>query len=111
MLGNRGQANYAAAKSALHGGATKSLAREMASRGITANVIAPGVIRGGMADDTFGDEAISRWCRAGRAGTLEEVAALVAFLCSGRRWLHQRPGDRHQRRHGLSFNHHCANEA
>ena len=44
VLGNRGQANYAAAKSALHG-ATKSLAREMASRGITANVIAPGVIR------------------------------------------------------------------
>ncbi len=81
VLGNRGQANYAAAKSALHG-ATKSLAREMASRGITANVIAPGVIRGGMADDTFGDEAIKQMVPAGRAGTPEEVAALVAFLCS-----------------------------
>jgi 3-oxoacyl-[acyl-carrier protein] reductase len=81
VLGNRGQANYAAAKSALHG-ATKSLAREMASRGITANVIAPGVIRGGMADETFGDEAIKAMVPAGRAGTPEEVAALVAFLCS-----------------------------
>ena len=49
VLGNRGQANYAAAKSALHG-ATKSLAREMASRGITANVVAPGVIAGRMAE-------------------------------------------------------------
>src|SRR6185312_5977152 len=41
VLGNRGQANYAAAKSALHG-ATKSLAREMGSRNITVNVVAPG---------------------------------------------------------------------
>ena len=81
VLGNRGQANYAAAKSALHG-ATKSLAREMASRGITANVIAPGVIRGGMADDSFSDEAIKQMVPAGRAGTPEEVAALVGFLCS-----------------------------
>jgi len=81
VLGNRGQANYAAAKSALHG-ATKSLAREMASRGITANVIAPGVIRGGMADNSFSDEAIKQMVPAGRAGTPEEVAALVGFLCS-----------------------------
>jgi 3-oxoacyl-[acyl-carrier protein] reductase len=81
VLGNRGQANYAAAKSALHG-ATKSLAREMASRGITANVVAPGVIRGGMADDTFGDAEVRAMVPAGRAGTPEEVAALVAFLCS-----------------------------
>ena len=81
VLGNRGQANYAAAKSALHG-ATKSLAREMASRGITANVVAPGVIRGGMADDTFSDETIKQMVPAGRAGTPEEVAALVGFLCS-----------------------------
>ena len=81
VLGNRGQSNYAAAKSALHG-ATKSLAREMASRGITVNVIAPGVIRGGMADDTFTDEAIRQMVPAGRAGSPEEVAALVGFLCS-----------------------------
>ena len=81
VLGNRGQANYAAAKSALHG-ATKSLAREMASRGITANVVAPGVIRGGMADDTFSEDTVKQMVPAARPGTPEEVAALVAFLCS-----------------------------
>jgi 3-oxoacyl-[acyl-carrier protein] reductase len=81
VLGNRGQANYAAAKAALHG-ATKSLAREMASRGITANVVAPGVVSGGMADDAFPAERIRQVVPAGRAGTPEEVAALVAFLCS-----------------------------
>ena len=81
VRGNRGQANYAAAKSALHG-ATRSLAREMASRGITANVIAPGVIRGGMADAAFDDAAIKAMVPAGRAGTPEEVAALAGFLCS-----------------------------
>ena len=81
VLGNRGQANYAAAKSALHG-ATKSLAREMASRGITANVIAPGVIAGNMAKDAFPAETIKQLVPAGRAGTPDEVAALVRFLCS-----------------------------
>jgi 3-oxoacyl-[acyl-carrier protein] reductase len=81
VLGNRGQANYAAAKSALHG-ATKSLAREMASRGITANVIAPGVIAGDMARDAFPPETIKHLVPAGRAGTPDEVAALVRFLCS-----------------------------
>jgi len=82
VLGNRGQVNYAAAKSALHG-AAKSLAREMASRGITVNVVAPGVIAGRMADAAFGDEQIRQLVPAGRAGTPQEVAALVAFLCSG----------------------------
>ncbi len=81
VLGNRGQANYAAAKSALHG-ATKSLAREMASRGITANVVAPGVIAGRMAQDAFAPEQVKQLVPAGRAGTPDEVAALVAFLCS-----------------------------
>jgi 3-oxoacyl-[acyl-carrier protein] reductase len=81
VLGNRGQANYAAAKAALHG-ATKSLAREMASRGITANVVAPGVIAGRMADATFVPEQIKAMVPAARAGTPEEVAALVRFLCS-----------------------------
>jgi 3-oxoacyl-[acyl-carrier protein] reductase len=81
VLGNRGQANYAAAKAALHG-ATKSLAREMASRGITANVVAPGVVSGGMADAAFPPERIRQVVPAGRAGTPDEVAALVAFLCS-----------------------------
>jgi 3-oxoacyl-[acyl-carrier protein] reductase len=81
VLGNRGQANYAAAKAALHG-ATRSLAREMASRGITANVVAPGVVAGRMADAAFPPEAVRQLVPAGRAGTPEEVAALVAFLCS-----------------------------
>jgi 3-oxoacyl-[acyl-carrier protein] reductase len=81
VLGNRGQVNYAAAKSALHG-ASRSLAREMASRGITVNVVAPGVIAGSMADATFDAERIKAMVPAGRAGTPDEVAALVRFLCS-----------------------------
>ncbi len=81
VLGNRGQANYAAAKAALHG-ATKSLAREMGSRGITANVVAPGVIAGGMADAAFPEDRVKQGVPAARAGTPDEVAALVAFLCS-----------------------------
>jgi 3-oxoacyl-[acyl-carrier protein] reductase len=81
VLGNRGQVNYSAAKAALHG-ATKSLAREMASRGITANVVAPGVIAGRMTAATFSPEAIKQMVPAARAGKPEEVAALVAFLCS-----------------------------
>ncbi|MDX1550576.1 MAG: 3-oxoacyl-ACP reductase FabG [Lysobacter spongiicola] len=81
VLGNRGQANYAAAKSALHG-ASKSLAREMASRGISVNVVAPGVIAGRMAEQAFPPEVVKQMVPAGRTGTPEEVAALVAFLCS-----------------------------
>ena len=81
VLGNRGQVNYAAAKSALHG-ASKSLAREMASRGITVNVVAPGVIQGRMADDSFAPEQVKAMVPAGRAGTPDEVAAMVRFLCS-----------------------------
>ena len=81
MLGNRGQANYAAAKAALHG-ASKSLAREMATRNITVNVVAPGVIEGSMANEAFPPEMIKQVVPAGRAGTPEEVAALVAFLCT-----------------------------
>jgi 3-oxoacyl-[acyl-carrier protein] reductase len=81
VLGNRGQVNYAAAKSALHG-ASKSLAREMASRGITVNVVAPGVIQGRMAEDSFAPEQVKAMVPTGRAGTPDEVAALVRFLCS-----------------------------
>lgn len=81
QLGNRGQANYAAAKAGLHG-AVKSLAREMASRGITANVVAPGVIEGRMIGANFPPERIREMVPAQRAGKPEEVAALVAFLCS-----------------------------
>ncbi len=81
VLGNRGQANYAAAKAGLHG-AVKSLAREMAGRGITANAVAPGVIAGRMTDELFPADQLKAMVPAGRAGKPEEVAALVAFLCS-----------------------------
>jgi len=81
VLGNRGQTNYAAAKAALHG-AAKSLAREMASRGITVNVVAPGVIAGRAADAAFDATQISQLVPAGRAGTPQDVAALIGFLCS-----------------------------
>ena len=80
VLGNRGQANYAAAKAALHG-ASKSLAREMGSRGITVNVVAPGVIAGSMTREVFTPEHIKAMVPAARAGSPQEVAALVAFLC------------------------------
>ena len=81
VMGNRGQVNYAAAKSGLHG-ASKSLAREMATRGITVNVVAPGLIAGRMTSDTFDDAQIKAMVPAGRAGTPDEVAAVVRFLCS-----------------------------
>jgi 3-oxoacyl-[acyl-carrier protein] reductase len=81
VLGNRGQSNYAAAKAGLHG-AVKSLAREMASRGISANVVAPGVIASRMTAADFPPERLREMVPAQRAGTPQEVAALVAFLCS-----------------------------
>jgi len=81
VMGNRGQTNYAAAKSGLHG-ACKSLAIELASRGITANVVAPGVIKGKLTTVAFDRERIERLVPMKRAGTPEEVAALVNFLAS-----------------------------
>ena len=80
-LGNRGQVNYAAAKSALHG-AAKSLAREMASRSITVNVIAPGIIEGRLTSALFSPEQVKTMIPAARTGTPAEVAEVVAFLCS-----------------------------
>jgi 3-oxoacyl-[acyl-carrier protein] reductase len=81
QAGNRGQANYAAAKAGLHG-ATKSLALEVANRGITVNAVAPGVIDTGMAESAFPAEKVKALVPTGRAGRPEEVAALVAFLAS-----------------------------
>jgi 3-oxoacyl-[acyl-carrier protein] reductase len=81
VLGNRGQTNYAAAKAGLHG-ATKSLALELASRGITVNAIAPGIITGHITDQAFDAAAIKRLVPMRRAGTPEEVAATVSFLAS-----------------------------
>jgi 3-oxoacyl-[acyl-carrier protein] reductase len=81
VMGNRGQANYAAAKAGLHG-ASKSLAVELASRGITANVVAPGIIEGNMTEKVFDSAAIKAQVPMKRAGKADEVAALVAFLAS-----------------------------
>lgn len=79
ILGNRGQANYAAAKTGLHG-ATKALALEVASRGITVNVIAPGIIASRVTQGVFDDAQIKALVPMRRAGKPEEVAALAAFL-------------------------------
>jgi 3-oxoacyl-[acyl-carrier protein] reductase len=81
ILGNRGQSNYAAAKAGLHG-AVKSLAIELASRGVAVNAVAPGIIASEMSRQAFSEEAIARLVPMGRAGTPEEVASVVAFLCS-----------------------------
>ena len=81
VMGNRGQTNYAAAKAALHG-ATKSLAQELASRGITVNAIAPGIIESAMIANSFDKNMIKQLVPMKRAGKAEEVASLVGFLCS-----------------------------
>jgi 3-oxoacyl-[acyl-carrier protein] reductase len=81
LLGNRGQVNYAAAKGALHS-ATKALALEVASRGITVNAIAPGIIDTAMSENKFDAQTIARTVALQRSGQPHEVAELVAFLAS-----------------------------
>ena len=81
ITGNRGQVNYSAAKGALHS-ASKSLALELASRGITVNAVAPGIIQSEMIKDAFDADAIKQLVPMKRSGQPEEVAALVAFLAS-----------------------------
>ena len=81
VIGNRGQANYAAAKAGIIG-ATKSLAIEMASRGITVNAVAPGIIEGSMTEKAFNKDKIKQLVPMNRAGTAKEVASLVGFLAS-----------------------------
>jgi len=83
ITGNRGQVNYAAAKSGLHG-ASKSLAIELASRGVTVNVVAPGIIASPMSQEFFSEAFIERVVPMKRAGAPAEVAELVAFLASDR---------------------------
>lgn len=81
LTGNAGQVNYSAAKGALNS-ATKSLAKEVASRGITVNAIAPGIIETSMSESTFNAEDIKRMVPMNRAGTPAEVADLIGFLTS-----------------------------
>jgi 3-oxoacyl-[acyl-carrier protein] reductase len=81
IMGNRGQTNYAAAKAGLHG-ATRSLALELASRGITVNSVAPGIIASAANEDAFPQNVIDRLVPMKRAGLPSEVAALVSFLAS-----------------------------
>jgi 3-oxoacyl-[acyl-carrier protein] reductase len=83
VMGNRGQANYAAAKAGLHG-ATRSLSLELASRGITVNTVAPGIIASPATATIFPKETIAKIVPMQRAGQPEEVADLVAFLASER---------------------------
>lgn len=79
VTGNRGQTNYAAAKAGLIG-ASKSLALELASRKITVNVIAPGIIEGDMAQEAFPPELVKKIVPMQRAGKPEEIASTVKFL-------------------------------
>ena len=80
LVGNRGQVNYSAAKAGIIG-ATKSLAIELAKRAITVNCVAPGVIETQMTADLPMEE-VAKAIPMRRAGRPEEVAGLVAFLCS-----------------------------
>ncbi len=81
VMGNRGQVNYAAAKAGLIG-AVRSLAREVASRGITVNAVAPGIIASPAVDAVLDRAKIAEIVPAKRAGKPEEVAALISFLAS-----------------------------
>ncbi len=83
VSGNPGQANYAAAKAGMIGFA-KSVAKEVGSRGITVNVVAPGFVETDMTD-ALGDDvrtAVLPSIATGRFGQPEEVASLVGYLCS-----------------------------
>ena len=81
ITGNRGQVNYSAAKGALHA-ASKSLALELASRGITVNAVASGLIATDMIEGAFDAETVKKLVPMQRVGQAHEVADLVAFLAS-----------------------------
>ena len=82
LMGNPGQANYSAAKAGLIG-LTKTLARELAGRGVTVNAVCPGFIETDMTS-AMDEETLAQALKAvpaGRLGTAEEIASAVAFLC------------------------------
>ena len=83
LMGNAGQANYAASKAGL-GGLTKSIARELGSRNITCNAVAPGFIATAMTDrmTDAAREALTGQIPLGRLGAPDDVAAAVAWLAS-----------------------------
>jgi 3-oxoacyl-[acyl-carrier protein] reductase len=80
QMGNPGQANYSAAKAGVIG-FTKTVAKELSSRGITVNAVAPGFITTDMTAD-LGSEGILQLIPLGRYGTPEEVAGMVRFLAA-----------------------------
>ncbi|NEQ43968.1 MAG: 3-oxoacyl-[acyl-carrier-protein] reductase [Leptolyngbya sp. SIOISBB] len=81
LMGNPGQANYSAAKAGVIG-FTKTVAKEMAARGVTANAVAPGFIKTDMTGDLSNTEEILKYIPLGRYGEAEEVAGLIRFLAA-----------------------------
>ena len=85
VIGNRGQVNYSASKAGIIG-ASKALAVELASRGITVNCVAPGLIKTDMSEEILNNDFLDEVLKAipaKRAGEADEVAGLVKFLLSG----------------------------
>lgn len=81
LMGNPGQANYSAAKAGVIG-FTKTVAKEMAARGVTANAVAPGFIKTDMTEELPNAEEILKFIPLGRYGEAEEVAGLIRFLAA-----------------------------
>ncbi|MEL6350188.1 MAG: 3-oxoacyl-[acyl-carrier-protein] reductase [Cyanobacteria bacterium J06627_28] len=81
LMGNPGQANYSAAKAGVIG-FTKTIAKELAPRGVTANAVAPGFIATDMTDELKNTEEILKFIPLGRYGQPEEVAGLIRFLAA-----------------------------
>ena len=85
VIGNRGQVNYSASKAGIIG-ASKALAVELASRGITVNCVAPGLIKTDMSEEILNSDFLDEVLKAipaKRAGEADEVAGLIKFLLSG----------------------------
>ncbi|MEM0982254.1 MAG: 3-oxoacyl-[acyl-carrier-protein] reductase [Cyanobacteria bacterium P01_H01_bin.58] len=81
LMGNPGQANYSAAKAGVVG-FTKTVAKELAPRGVTANAVAPGFIKTDMTEDLPNTEDILKFIPLGRYGEATEVAGLIRFLAA-----------------------------